>query len=74
MLLKSKIVVELTDGDSPERAIRRFRRLCQKFGLSSEYKKRTYHRKPSIKLKEKREKAEKRLRKEASRQRKKYKI
>lgn len=63
----NNVKVEGRDGEHPERLIKKFSRMCQKFGITKEYKKRKHHVKDSIKLKEKREKAEKRRLKDARR-------
>ena len=46
-----------------ERSIRKFKRMCEAYGVVREYRKRQEYRKPSIRLKEKNEAAEKRRRK-----------
>lgn len=46
------VVVEI-DAKGAERAIRKFKRMCESFGISKEYKNRKEYKKPSIKKKEK---------------------
>tara|TARA_R110002072_G_scaffold534_6_gene3900 strand:+ start:77806 stop:78027 length:222 start_codon:yes stop_codon:yes gene_type:complete len=53
-----KVVVDEKFG--VERSIRKFKRLCESFGVVKEYRKRQEYKKPSVKLKEKLAAAEKR--------------
>ena len=46
-----------------ERSLRKFKRLCDSYGIVKEYRSRESYDKPSIRAKEKRENAEKRRRK-----------
>lgn len=46
-----------------ERSLKRFKRMCESFGVVKEYRKRQEYKKPSVRLKEKLEAAEKRRRK-----------
>lgn len=48
----SNVVVEI-DPKGPERAIRKFKRMCEAFGVTKEYRARKEYKKPSIKKKEK---------------------
>ena len=48
-----------------ERSIRKFKRMCDSYGIVKEYRKRNEYRKPSVRMKEKLEAAEKRRRKTA---------
>ena len=48
------------DVKGAERAIRKFKRLCESFGVLREYRLRKEYKKPSIRKKEKREAAVKR--------------
>ncbi len=43
-----------------ERSLRKFKRMCESFGVVREYRKRQEYKKPSVRLKEKTEAAEKR--------------
>jgi len=62
-------LVIVKDNESPEKALRRFKRKCEKAGILSEIKRRRFFEKPSVKRKRKerqaRKKALKRLAKEA---------
>jgi small subunit ribosomal protein S21 len=61
--MSTVIKVEIEDRGGVERSLRKFKRLCDNYGVVKEYRKRQEHKKPSIKLKEKNEAAEKRRRK-----------
>lgn len=61
----SIVEVRVDDRLGAERAIKKFKRMCETFGVVKEYRKRQNYTKPSVKLKEKREAAEKRRRKTA---------
>lgn len=52
--------LEISDGFGVEKALKKFKRLCDSFGIVKEYRAREYYQKPSIKDREKRENAEKR--------------
>lgn len=67
-----KVVVDEKAG--VERSIRKFKRLCESFGVVKEYRKRQEYKKPSIKLKEKLAAAEKRRKKTAGKGRRGSKI
>lgn len=56
-----KVVVDERLG--VEKSIRRFKRMCDNYGVVKEYRKRQEYKKPSVKNKEKTEAAEKRRRK-----------
>ncbi len=56
-----KVTVDETSG--AERSIRKFKRMCDSYGIVKEYRKRNEYKKPSVRLKEKTEAAEKRRRK-----------
>lgn len=60
---KVNTIVTVGEGFPAERALKKFKRLCDQLGVVKEYKKRQAHQKRSIKLKEKREAAEKRRKK-----------
>lgn len=57
---KDKIRIDITDGFAVERALKKFKRLCDAFGIVKEYRAREVYKKPSVKRKEKLEAAEKR--------------
>ena len=54
------ILVKIRDGIPLEKAIKKFKRLCDSYGILREYRKREAYAKPSVRAKEKRESAEKR--------------
>jgi len=58
--------VKIMEGLPIEKALRKFKRMCDSYGIVREYRDNEAHKKPSIKEKEKREAAEKRRRKTAS--------
>ena len=60
---KYKIRIDITDGFAVERALKKFKRLCDAYGIVKEYRAREYYQKPSIKRVEKMEAAEKRRKK-----------
>jgi small subunit ribosomal protein S21 len=57
------VYLEISDSFAIEKALKKFKRLCDAFGIVKEYRAREYYQKPSIKDREKRENAEKRRRK-----------
>ena len=66
MKIKDNIKVTITDGFPAEKALRKFKRLCDSYGIVKQYRKMEAYQKPSVKAKEKREAAEKRRRKTVS--------
>lgn len=60
---KVNIEVKIGDGIPVDKALKKFKRLCDQFGIIKEYRKREAHQKRSVKMKEKREAAEKRRKK-----------
>lgn len=52
--------INIGPDDNVERCLKKFKRLCEGYGIAREYRKRKEYKKPSIKNKEKRESAEKR--------------
>ncbi len=66
MSSKEKIKITISEGFSPDKAIKKFKRLCDSYGIIKEYRKRESYSKPSIREREKREAAEKRRKKTAS--------
>lgn len=58
--------ITITDGFPAEKALRKFKRLCDSYGIIKIYKAKEAYAKPSVKAKEKREQAEKRRRKTQS--------
>jgi len=63
MASQSSIVVNVDERLGVERSLKKFRRMCESFGVSREYRKRQEYKKPSIRLKEKVASAEKRRKK-----------
>ena len=58
-LKRYNLKVEVDSDRGAERAIKKFKRMCESFGVSKEYRARKEHRKPSVRKKEKRIAAEK---------------
>ena len=54
------LFVKIDDKFGVERSLRKFKRMCESFGVVKEYRKRKDYRKPSVVLLEKREAAAKR--------------
>jgi small subunit ribosomal protein S21 len=54
------IRIEITDGFAVEKALKKFKRMCDAFGIVKEYRAREFYQKPSVKKVEKIEEAEKR--------------
>lgn len=63
---KDKIRIDITDGFAVERALKKFKRLCDAYGIVKEYRAREFYQKPSVKRVEKMEAAEKRRKKTSS--------
>ncbi len=57
------IKIDIDESFGVERSLRKFKRMCDAFGVVKEYRKRKEYKKPSVCLKEKVEAAEKRRRK-----------
>ncbi len=57
------IEISIDDRFPAEKAIKKFKRLCDAYGIVKEYRARTEYKKPSVKMKEKLENADKRRRK-----------
>jgi small subunit ribosomal protein S21 len=55
--------VEVDIRDIPEKALRKFKRLCDLYGISKEYRKRQEFKKPSMRKKEKIKASQKRRQK-----------
>ena len=70
----STIQIKIDERFPAEKAIKKFKRLCDAYGIVKEYRARSEYKKPSVKMKEKLENAEKRRRKSerSSRVRTKY--
>lgn len=63
---KENVRLEITEGFGADKALKKFKRLCDAFGIVKEYRARESYQKPSVKDREKRENAEKRRRKTLS--------
>ena len=59
---QSAITVQIDERSGVERSLKKFKRMCESFGVVREYRKRQEYKKPSVKHKEKVEAAEKRRR------------
>lgn len=58
--MSTTIRVEIEDRSGVERSLRKFKRMCESYGVVKEYRNRKEYKKPSIRLKEKTEASEKR--------------
>lgn len=56
----STITITIDDRFPAEKAIKKFKRLCDAYGIVKEYRARSEYKKPSVKMKEKLENADKR--------------
>lgn len=63
------IQIDIDERFPAEKALKKFKRLCDAYGIVKEYRARIEYRKPSVKQKEKLEAADKRRRKTTSRSR-----
>jgi small subunit ribosomal protein S21 len=61
--------VKIGEGVPVEKVLRKFKRMCDSYGVVRQYRDKESYKKPSIRDKEKREAAEKRRRKTASKSR-----
>jgi small subunit ribosomal protein S21 len=59
----STIQISIDERFPAEKAIKKFKRLCDAYGIVKEYRARSEFKKPSVKMKEKLENADKRRRK-----------
>ncbi|MCY4645072.1 MAG: 30S ribosomal protein S21 [Bacteriovoracales bacterium] len=57
------VEVKISARISVDRSLKKFKRLCESYGVSREYKKRKHYLKPSVRKREKSETAEKRRQK-----------
>jgi len=53
-------VVKVEEGESIDRALKRFKRECERDGILREWKKRAYYEKPAVQRKNKKKAAERR--------------
>lgn len=67
--MSSTIVINIDERFPAEKAIKKFKRLCDAYGIVKEYRARQEYKKPSVKQKEKLEAADKRRRKTTGRTR-----
>lgn len=58
--IKENFKVSIGDGFPIEKALRKFKRMCDAYGIVKNYRNRECFDKPSVRAKEKRENAEKR--------------
>ncbi|NPA53391.1 MAG: 30S ribosomal protein S21 [Aquificae bacterium] len=54
-------IVRVQEGESFEKALKRFKKICEKEGIITEMKRREFYEKPSVKRKRKQRAARKRL-------------
>jgi small subunit ribosomal protein S21 len=66
---KDKIRIDISDSFGAERALKKFKRLCDAYGIVKEYRAREAYQKPSVKNKLKLEAADKRRKKTDSKSR-----
>lgn len=62
-MTRDAIKVVIDEKLGVERSLKKFKRMCEAFGIVREYRRRQEYRKPSVRLKEKRAAAEKRRKK-----------
>lgn len=74
MIRKSTIKVMIDDKLGVEKSLKKFKRMCESFGVIKEYRKRQEYKKPSVRLKEKLIAAEKRRKKSVVKFRKTVKV
>jgi small subunit ribosomal protein S21 len=60
------IRIDINDGFAIEKALKKFKRMCDSYGIVKEYRAREAYQKPSVKAKLKSEAAEKRKHKTSS--------
>ena len=60
---ESNVEVKININMGMDRSLRKFKRLCESYGVAREYKRRKHHSKPSVRRREKAESAEKRRQK-----------
>lgn len=62
-------VIFVEEGEPIERALKRFKKECQKSGIPAEVRRREFHEKPSVKRKRKDEAARRKMRRRMMKQR-----
>ncbi len=60
--------IDVAEGEPIEIAVKRFRKKCERDGISRELKKRAFYEKPSLKKKRKKEAAKRKLEKKLRKQ------
>ncbi len=60
---ESPVEVRIDDRYGIDRSLKKFKRMCESYGVVREYRKRQEYKKPSVRLKEKTQAAEKRRKK-----------
>ena len=65
-MASASIKVKIDDKYGVDRSLKKFKRMCEAFGVIREYRKRQEYKKPSIRTKEKLAAAEKRRKKTAT--------
>lgn len=63
MAQKTTIKVHIDERLGVERSLKKFKRMCESFGVIREYRKRQEYKKPSVRMKEKLAAADKRRKK-----------
>jgi len=63
MATETAIIVNIDDRLGVERSLKKFKRMCESYGVIREYRKRQEYKKPSVRHKEKTAAAEKRRKK-----------
>jgi small subunit ribosomal protein S21 len=58
---QSMTYIKIREGDSVEYALKRFKKNCEKEGIQTEFKKREFYEKPSVRRKKKKLNAIKRI-------------
>lgn len=62
------IKVTIRSGESPDKLIQRFKRICSKEGVLKEIKKRSFYEKPSVRRRRRVKEMQKQLRKKLAKQ------
>jgi small subunit ribosomal protein S21 len=62
-------IIQVEEGEPIDRALKRFKKECQKAGIQAEVRRREFHEKPSVKRKRKEEAARRKLRRRMLKQR-----
>ncbi len=62
-------MIHIEEGEPIDRALKRFKKECQKSGIPAEVRRREYYEKPSVRRKKKEEAARRKLRRRLMKQR-----